>query len=77
MKSVFAVAVLAVAMVASAGSVAVGTADELAQALAAAAKDPSAPHGRPPEVALSSHRELARLCLLDTELSSTRQPRGG
>ena len=44
MKSVLAGAVLAAAAAASAGSVAVGTADELEQALAAAAKDPAAPH---------------------------------
>ena len=43
MKSVLAGAVLAAAAAASAGSVAVGTADELEQALAAAAKDPAAP----------------------------------
>ena len=44
MKSVFAGVALAAATAAAAGSVAVGTPDELAAALAAAAKDQSAPH---------------------------------
>ena len=54
MKSAFAAAALAAATAASAGSVAVGTPEELAAALAAAARDQSAPH----EIAVKAGRYL-------------------